>query len=82
MVRLIRLRHRRHMRPHEYVPHRHADDAASRRPDLRRDFVVHTGDVTHLSKRAQFDTAKQILGTKTGLTYGFAIPRPLVRREK
>ena len=26
-------------------------------------FVVHTGDVTHLSKPAQFDTAKQILGT-------------------
>ncbi len=25
-------------------------------------FVVHTGDVTHLSKPAQFDTAKQILG--------------------
>lgn len=27
------------------------------------DFVVHTGDVTHLSKSDQFDTAKQILGT-------------------
>jgi 3',5'-cyclic AMP phosphodiesterase CpdA len=26
-------------------------------------FVVHTGDVTHLSKPEQFDTAKQILGT-------------------
>jgi 3',5'-cyclic AMP phosphodiesterase CpdA len=26
-------------------------------------FVVHTGDVTHLSKDDQFDTAKQILGT-------------------
>lgn len=26
------------------------------------DFVVHTGDVTHLSKPEQFDTAKQILG--------------------
>jgi 3',5'-cyclic AMP phosphodiesterase CpdA len=26
-------------------------------------FVVHTGDVTHLSKSAQFDTAKQMLGT-------------------
>ena len=26
-------------------------------------FVVHTGDVTHLAKAAQFDTAKQILGT-------------------
>ena len=25
-------------------------------------FVVHTGDVTHLSKAAEFDTAKQILG--------------------
>jgi len=27
------------------------------------DFVVHTGDVTHLSKPDQFDAAKQILGT-------------------
>ena len=27
------------------------------------DFVIHTGDITHLSKPAQFDTAKQILGT-------------------
>jgi 3',5'-cyclic AMP phosphodiesterase CpdA len=26
-------------------------------------FVVHTGDITHLSKPAQFDAAKQILGT-------------------
>ncbi|MGD0051254.1 MAG: metallophosphoesterase [Vulcanimicrobiaceae bacterium] len=26
-------------------------------------FIVHTGDVTHLSKPAQFDTAKQMLGT-------------------
>jgi 3',5'-cyclic-AMP phosphodiesterase len=26
-------------------------------------FVVHTGDVTHLAKPAQFDTAKQILST-------------------
>ena len=26
-------------------------------------FVVHTGDVTHLSKPAQFDTAKQMLST-------------------
>jgi 3',5'-cyclic AMP phosphodiesterase CpdA len=26
-------------------------------------FVVHTGDVTHLSKAEEFDTAKQILGT-------------------
>ena len=26
------------------------------------DFVVHTGDITHLSKPAEFDTAKQILG--------------------
>jgi 3',5'-cyclic AMP phosphodiesterase CpdA len=26
-------------------------------------FVVHTGDVTHLSKAAQFDAAKQLLGT-------------------
>lgn len=34
-------------------------NALSRVPD----FVVHTGDVTHLSKPEQFDTAKQILGT-------------------
>ena len=27
------------------------------------DFVIHTGDVTHLAKPEQFDTAKQILGT-------------------
>jgi len=26
------------------------------------DFVIHTGDITHLSKPAEFDTAKQILG--------------------
>jgi 3',5'-cyclic AMP phosphodiesterase CpdA len=26
-------------------------------------FVIHTGDVTHLSKPDQFDTAKQLLGT-------------------
>jgi 3',5'-cyclic AMP phosphodiesterase CpdA len=26
-------------------------------------FVVHTGDVTHLAKAAQFDAAKQLLGT-------------------
>ncbi len=26
-------------------------------------FVIHTGDITHLSKGEQFDTAKQILGT-------------------
>lgn len=26
-------------------------------------FVVHTGDITHLSKAAQFDSAKQILGS-------------------
>ena len=26
-------------------------------------FVVHTGDITHLAKPEQFDTAKQILGT-------------------
>ena len=26
-------------------------------------FVIHTGDVTHLSKPAQFDRAKQLLGT-------------------
>jgi 3',5'-cyclic-AMP phosphodiesterase len=27
------------------------------------EFVIHTGDVTHLAKPEQFDTAKQILGT-------------------
>src|ERR1700686_2659454 len=26
-------------------------------------FVVHTGDVTHLSKTTEFDDAKQLLGT-------------------
>jgi Icc protein len=30
---------------------------------LQPSFVVHTGDVTHLSKPAQFDTAKQMLST-------------------
>lgn len=34
-------------------------NALSRAPD----FVVHTGDVTHLSKPDQFDTAKQILSS-------------------
>ena len=35
-------------------------------------FVIHTGDVTHLSKPAQFDDAKQILGTLRAPLY--AIP--------
>ncbi len=30
---------------------------------IQPSFVVHTGDVTHLSKPAQFDTAKQMLNT-------------------
>jgi 3',5'-cyclic AMP phosphodiesterase CpdA len=30
---------------------------------VQPDFVMHTGDVTHLSKPAQFDTAKSILST-------------------
>ncbi len=37
-------------------------DAINAMP-IQPTFVVHTGDVTHLSKPAQFDTAKQILGT-------------------
>ncbi|HVS45488.1 MAG TPA: metallophosphoesterase [Verrucomicrobiae bacterium] len=38
-----------------------AIDAINALP-LPPSFVVHTGDVTHLSKSEQFDTAKQILG--------------------
>jgi Icc protein len=39
----------------------------------RPDFVIHTGDLTHLSKADQFDTVKQMLGTiKTGAVY--AVP--------
>ncbi len=34
------------------------------------EFVMHTGDVSHLSKAAQFDTAKQMLASiKTGATH-------------
>jgi predicted phosphodiesterase len=37
------------------------------------EFVIHTGDLTHLSKPEQFDTVKQMLGTiKTGAFY--AVP--------
>jgi 3',5'-cyclic AMP phosphodiesterase CpdA len=39
----------------------------------RPEFVMHTGDLTHLSKPEQFDTVKQMLGTiKTGAVY--AVP--------
>jgi 3',5'-cyclic AMP phosphodiesterase CpdA len=39
----------------------------------RPDFVMHTGDLTHLSKPDQFDTVKQMLGTiKAGAVY--AVP--------
>ncbi len=39
----------------------------------RPDFVMHTGDLSHLSTAAQFDTVKQMLGTiKTGAVY--AVP--------
>jgi len=31
------------------------------------DFLIHTGDITHLSKAAEFDTADQLIG-KAGLT--------------
>ncbi|MBV9102494.1 MAG: metallophosphoesterase, partial [Candidatus Eremiobacteraeota bacterium] len=31
--------------------------------DVQPAFVMHTGDVTHLAKPAQFDQAKQILST-------------------
>jgi len=37
---------------------------------VRPEFVMHTGDVSHLSKAAQFDSARQMLGTiKAGATY-------------
>lgn len=40
---------------------------------VRPEFVMHTGDLSHLSKPAQFDTVKQMLGTiKTGGVY--AVP--------
>lgn len=39
----------------------------------RPEFVMHTGDLSHLSADGQFDTVKQMLGTiKTGATY--AVP--------
>ena len=39
----------------------------------RPEFVMHTGDLSHLSKPEQFDTVKQMLGTiKTGAVY--AVP--------
>jgi hypothetical protein len=39
----------------------------------RPEFVMHTGDLSHLSKPEQFDTVKQMLGTiKTGAIY--AVP--------
>lgn len=39
----------------------------------RPDFVMHTGDLSHLSKAGQFDTVKQMLGTiNTGAVY--AVP--------
>jgi 3',5'-cyclic-AMP phosphodiesterase len=39
----------------------------------RPEFVMHTGDLSHLSKPGQFDTVKQMLGTiKTGAVY--AVP--------
>lgn len=39
-----------------------AVDAVNALP-VQPQFVIHTGDVTHLSKPAQYDSAKQILGT-------------------
>lgn len=40
---------------------------------VKPEFVMHTGDLTHLSKPEQFDTVKQMLGTiKTGAFY--AVP--------
>lgn len=39
----------------------------------RPEFVMHTGDLSHLSAAGQFDTVEQLLGTiKTGATY--AVP--------
>jgi len=47
----------------------HAIDKINALP-MRPEFVMHTGDVSHLSKSTQFDTAKQMLGTiKTGALY-------------
>ncbi len=40
---------------------------------VQPEFVMHTGDLTHLSKPEQFDTVQQMLGTiKTGAVY--AVP--------
>ncbi|HXM17329.1 MAG TPA: metallophosphoesterase [Candidatus Tumulicola sp.] len=40
---------------------------------VRPDFVMHTGDLSHLSKPSEFDTVKQMLGTiKAGAFY--AVP--------
>src|SRR5271165_2638603 len=39
-----------------------AIDAVNAMP-VQPKFVIHTGDVTHLSKPEQFDTGKQLLGT-------------------
>lgn len=40
---------------------------------VRPEFVMHTGDLSHLSASGQFDTVKQMLGTiKAGATY--AVP--------
>lgn len=40
---------------------------------VRPEFVMHTGDLSHLSTAAQFDTVKQMLGTiKAGASY--AVP--------
>lgn len=50
----------------------HAIDLINALP-ARPDFVMHTGDLSHLSKPEQFDTVKQMLGTiKTGAVY--AVP--------
>ncbi|MBV8366931.1 MAG: metallophosphoesterase [Candidatus Eremiobacteraeota bacterium] len=39
----------------------------------RPDFVMHTGDLSHLSKPEEFDTVKQLLGTiKTGAFFSVA----------
>ena len=50
----------------------HAIDKINSLP-TRPEFVMHTGDLSHLSKPEQFDTVKQMLGTiKTGAVY--AVP--------
>ena len=42
-----------------------AGRAEQRSPRCRQQpaFMIHTGDITHLSKPAQFDTAQQLMGT-------------------